>query len=279
MTTNNPSKRDDRRRHRRGIAAIFVLVVGALAALASNSPGAVQVNTVADALANRRTSGGWVLEDPNCGCDRLPSVRPAWNAGESWDVPTRCFAENRYRSGSSYRPINDWDVSYPDYKYPDGFPHNYDFSNFPWAGRGAAGQEIPFPGWPAVKPPRSRDGVSEWRGTLRERYKRNYEDGGNIDPPGKLASFAVTNAVGWEDWQIHHILERKHNGTDDPRNLVPAYSFPGDLNQHSKYTQWWQKIRVDSQFSRRRNIWSQIRDCPVVRWPGATVLEIVDPGR
>lgn len=227
--------------------------------------------TVETASRNRRSDGGFVLADPNCGCEELRRDAPKGLA------PTRCRGANKYTSRRPYRPENEKGQSYPQHTYPKGFPYSYTYArSLPWAGTAVRGASIPFPGWPAVKPRRSADGVSSWNSTKREKYKNDYEKVNDAKPPGLVGQgFSVIKTeAGWEDWQIHHILERKHNGTDDDQNLVPVYAYPESRkkgypgsNRHKDFTQWWQNIQVDSEFSRRPKIWSQIEGCAVVQWP------------
>ena len=289
---NKHRSRKPRRSWLVGFAAV-ALVLLTLTIPVSESPAAVQSNppepyTVEWAYDKRGTEGGWVLEDPNCKC---PEERPDLGEVDSWNWPTRCSEQNTWTLGSPYRPKNDWggdDGDYPDHKYPAGFPDTF---------TGQAGEEIPFPGWPAVSVRTSRnarEGVSRWNGTRRKQYKDDYEE--VAEPPGKTQPLewggvlAGKGGLGWENWQIHHILERKHNGTDHPGNLAPVYSLASrrtptestleNLNQHNDYTRWWGRIRTDGDLRPRpgvapkdtkgpkKDTWKKIKSCTVVQWAG-----------
>lgn len=255
-----------------GLLALAV----ALTQVASGQP---DPSTVLAATTNAAKTGGRVLKDPGCGC---PSARPKWDDAEAAHYPTRCLAGNEVNPGTAYLPINDAGVVYPTFNYPPGFPYTYTYPSHSWlTGSFTAGSVIPFPGWPAVKGNRT----STWSSGGRPAYVDAYVNKMKATPPGKLRPDAVNKDSGWEEWQIHHILERKHNANDEYGNLVPAYSYPrswalreddpvvaasrSNLNEHSRYTQYWQKIRVDSEFKNATDVklWDELNKCEVVIWP------------
>jgi hypothetical protein len=250
-------------------SVVMAVQVAAVAMLTQVAAG----QTVEQVSKAPKKYGGYVLADPKCGC---PASRPAHTSEAKKKYPTRCLAGNQV-AGGVYLPVNDKGTKYPEFTYPQGFPYpNAHSANHPWLqGARTPGSRIAFPGWPAFKGNRT----SEWDGGMRKTYIKAYQqESGKTNTPGKLRADAVNKKTGWEEWQIHHILERKHNATDDYDNLVPAYSYPrswaknlaqANLNEHSKYTQYWQQIRVDSQFRGAANaaVWDKIKGCDVVKWP------------
>ena len=239
-------------------------------------------------LAWNKSQGGLVVKDPDCGCPKGDD-RPKWNSIESWEWPTRCQAENTYAGSGTYAPVDDWNTTYPSFTNGVGFDFPKGFPGAVMGGKGSPGVDIPFPGWPAAKP-KSGQKVSIWNTTLRKQYKADYTQNG-VKPPGfvnqgyqersedqRLGKSPFPPQKGWEYWQIHHILERKHNGTDDWGNFVPAYSYPNskgkdtNSNKHNFYTQWWQQVRVDTEFHKdgdwfNSDTWQAIKDCELVAWP------------
>lgn len=212
--------------------------------------------------------GGWVIDENQpkngnrCGC---PAEALACDEEGSENWPTRCLAENINPSDRIYgacyfdRGEGEWLImKYPQIKVPNGYPNQL--------GGHSAGVLIPFPGWPAEAPPNHSQRVSEWRGTLRKKYHARYEKKGT--PPGhETQGYAEKTELAWgHAWQIHHILERKHNGTDTWGNMVPVYSVSG-TNWHSKFTTFWQRVKVDSQFTLKEKTWSKIKNCSYTQWP------------
>jgi len=273
------------------IRILTTCLIGAALATAALAATTAQTYLQGNKWVWSGSQGGMVLKDPNCGCLK-GAKRPKWNSVESWDWPTRCQAEKNLKSGSgTYEPVDDWNTTYPTFTTGDGFDYPKGFPAGQMGDKGAPGVDIPFPGWPAAKPSRGRK-VSVWGSTLRRKYKNDYTDPvGNGKEPGfedqgyqertravRLGTTGNKPQKGWEFWQIHHILERKHNGTDDWGNFVPAYSFPNSQgssrtsNKHNFYTQWWQQVRVDSEFYKGRkwhnsDTWQAIKDCELVAWP------------
>ena len=222
-------------------------------------------------LNHNDNDGGWVInkDQPNggdrCGC---PEEAFACDEVGGDDWPTRCLKENISPSDNIYgacyfnRAEGEWTIMrYPQVKVPTGYPDDL--------GGYSAGVNIPFPGWPA-EAPKKDSRVSEWRGTLRKKYHARYiQDGG--EAPGLIDHTYVKKVkkdehlIAWgHAWQIHHILERKHNGTDTWGNMVPVHSRP-PANHHSKFTTFWQRVRVDSQF-RGTETWSKIENCSYTQW-------------
>ena len=259
-----------------GALLVSALVAWALVSGPGLKPLSGQPPTVATA-SQPKASGGFVLQDPNCGCEGVKKDRPGG------PFPTRCRDTNTKQTGT-YRPKNDERTDYPgptDVGRPHVYPAGFPFGKFPQTSAGA----VPFPGWPAVNPGKGNN-VSKWDSTKREAYKNKYEGvakgakpPGDTKPPGRVTQpyccGPTVGKTGWEYWQIHHILERKHNGTDVDANMVPMYSRSkgkGGPNLHNDFTQWWQNIRVDSEFKVGPKggdpaVWNHVSKCAVKPWP------------
>jgi hypothetical protein len=235
---------------------------------------------------HKNNEGGWVIagsdENPNwanckCPMGNLPTCTDDNDESENW--PTRCLKENvdreykvpvvcyKNRKNRGKREI----LVYPSYN--ESPPHELSYKVHkgypPGLGRLNPGDIIPFPGWPAEK-----KRVSEWnKKKLRAKYIKRYKAiaDENVKPPGFVAQgYGKKNKTGFDKWQIHHILEQKHAGVDTWDNMVPVYSRKGTDNNHQKYTSWWQKVKVDSEFKndkKHKETWKKIQKCKYIQWP------------
>jgi hypothetical protein len=178
--------------------------------------------------------GGTPQYATNCGCPpNSPTLQDVTNAPKgAWrkdskhpqwaKLPTRCIVENQNPNGTSV--YNDYGVKYPDFSYPTGYP--------------GAGGTIPFPGWPKNR----GYGNSNWSKGSAAVYKTYYVKTKGGTPPN-----GANSPKPWENYQIHHILQRNMGGNDAWSNLVPVLSAPAASNQHKHYTNWWRYVTCDSQ--------------------------------
>jgi len=219
--------------------------------------------------------GGWVVKDSTCGCP-TGNKTIACKDDDAFKWPTRCLKENlsgrkRYACYKTRRMKEAEKMLYPEYKYPKGYPAGL-------AGR-RAGQKIPFPGWPAEKKTKDTK-VSKWTtiSSLRQKYQNRIEVEGKA--PGKVdQDYADKSNLNWgANWQIHHILEQKHNGTDIWGNMVPVHmnkqTNKNSINFHQQYTNFWQRVKVDHQFAGNNTTWDKIKVCVVKKWPKTSAQQV-----
>lgn len=281
---NNPATRKIR-----ALAMIAVLLVY----IVMSGPAAGNEIVSSLVLGGKKPSGGLVLVKANCGCNKIPKD---YSKNDKELLPTRCLQK------SAAKPKDKNNQAYPSHVYPEGYPDGFNKINL------GAGQKIPFPGWPAMMIPGKNSSPkwqkqSTWNSSKRNTYKFNYchAEGSHIpgkdkddhcreDGHDKQTKTALRRAKMWPRFfQIHHILEQKHNGRDDCSNMVPVWSkaTEDNINEHQKYTNFWERIRVDSEVwtesrtttdknrkKKLQTVWKAIMTCPVQDWvasaPGKT---------
>lgn len=214
------------------------------------------------------------LADQRCGC---PSV----NKQVNWDRwPTRCRPKNATLAATNFRPLNDRAEGhplerYPQINYPIEYPTGWRYNNR---------QTIPFPGWPIKRfSGEVKSALVPWAKGTATNYRAAYKTEWGGTPPSSRRIHrdqGLPNAPNhprspWHHWQIHHILERHYGGTNHPMNLVPVFSRPNRMNPgsrsnlHNDFTQWWDKLTVDSDCRGDKVVWDKIKRCRnrAVVWP------------